>query len=522
MTAKATITTLKSIYDYVPSNYSSFSFFTNSTSSRTYYDYYTYQLNTLWKVAFIIVSLCMCIMTACGNLLVLEAFKVNKKLRTITNYFLISLACADLMIGVISIPMASFYFIAEKWLLGPIICDLWLSLDYTISNASMANMLLISFDRYFSLTRPIVYRAYRTGKKVKFSIAVSWLISAMLWTPFILFFNSKKRVIKDDECKVQFLVTNRYVTLGTAFAAFYLPVTIICVIYYKIWIVTKKRHGFLLKNLQLSSTLKHPRTFISSVRRNSKCAVEKMKKMKREEKEMSVSRKKNSETGSNVDTNSKNCPNEVWNMKTLKYSNSSMSESNNNQITSAAMIKVNNSISDELCQIVESTSREQPAVINCYNQFEVESSYYSILLNYLNENEAQRKGKLTLTNNNSEVMKSEAANAFATSVLDCESVFLNKNNVNNLCSKSNKTRKVYYFKSIKSKQTGERGVDGEDKFTTNDMIELRHKRNLRNKKQPGDYSESETELRQAVGNSHSNSSSLNSSTRKKAIKSKIY
>lgn len=33
----------------------------------------------------------------------------------------------------------------------------------------------------------------------------------------------------------------RYITVATAFAAFYLPVTIICIVYYKIWVKTKKR-----------------------------------------------------------------------------------------------------------------------------------------------------------------------------------------------------------------------------------------------------------------------------------------
>ena len=46
--------------------------------------------------------------------------------------------------------------------LGSVVCDAWLSLDYTVSNASVANLLLISFDRFMCVTRPLKYRVRRT------------------------------------------------------------------------------------------------------------------------------------------------------------------------------------------------------------------------------------------------------------------------------------------------------------------------------------------------------------------------
>jgi muscarinic acetylcholine receptor M3 len=230
-------------------------------------DVYTFNSNTkywslitfsLWKIFFSIVSFVVCFLTASGNVLVLYSFKVNKKLRTTNNYFLISLAIADSVIGFVSMPLATIYFLTEKWLLGPYICDLWLCIDYTVSNASAANLLLISFDRYFSITRPLTYRANRTTKKVTILIAISWLISMLLWTPFIIIYNSwpyvrGERSQNETECKVQFLNTNKYLTLGTACAAFYIPVTVICIVYFKIWRKTKKRHVELRKLMQTDS-----------------------------------------------------------------------------------------------------------------------------------------------------------------------------------------------------------------------------------------------------------------------------
>ena len=69
---------------------------------------------------------------------------------------------------------------------GPIVCDVWLSLDYTVSNASVANLLLISFDRYMCVTRPLKYRVRRTPHCAVFMITVAWVVSALLWSPWIV------------------------------------------------------------------------------------------------------------------------------------------------------------------------------------------------------------------------------------------------------------------------------------------------------------------------------------------------
>ncbi|CAF0815933.1 unnamed protein product [Brachionus calyciflorus] len=195
------------------------------------------------KILITLITIPICFLTTAGNILVLVSFKINKKLRTTNNYFLLSLAIADLIIGCVSMPISTIYFLTENWLFGPTICDLWLSLDYAVSNASVANLILISFDRYFSITRPLTYRVNRTSKKVITSITISWIISFLLWTPFIISwpYIYGKRILSDYECKIQFLYTNKYLTLSTCFIAFYLPVIIICVVYYKIWIKTKVR-----------------------------------------------------------------------------------------------------------------------------------------------------------------------------------------------------------------------------------------------------------------------------------------
>lgn len=161
------------------------------------------------------------LVTIVGNVLVMISFRLDKQLQTISNYFLLSLALADFLIGLISMPLYTLYLLLDRWPLGPAVCDTWLAFDYLNSNASVLNLLIISFDRYFSVTRPLTYRARRTTRRACFMIACAWLVSALLWPPWIFSwpYIEGERTVPHDQCYVQFLYSNMYVTFVTAFAA---------------------------------------------------------------------------------------------------------------------------------------------------------------------------------------------------------------------------------------------------------------------------------------------------------------
>ncbi|XP_078089285.1 muscarinic acetylcholine receptor M5-like [Mustelus asterias] len=180
--------------------------------------------------------------TIIGNILVIVSFKVNSQLKTVNNYYLLSLACADLIIGVFSMNLYTSYILMGYWSLGNLTCDLWLALDYVASNASVMNLLLISFDRYFSITRPLTYRAKRTPKRAGIMIGLAWLISFVLWAPAILCWQYLvgERTVHPSECQIQFL-SEPIITFGTAIAAFYIPVSVMTILYCRIYRETERR-----------------------------------------------------------------------------------------------------------------------------------------------------------------------------------------------------------------------------------------------------------------------------------------
>ncbi|XP_055318902.1 muscarinic acetylcholine receptor DM1 isoform X2 [Sitodiplosis mosellana] len=202
-------------------------------------------------VVLAIIATLLSILTVAGNVMVMISFKIDKQLQTISNYFLFSLAIADFAIGLISMPLFTVTTLLGYWPLGPYVCDTWLALDYLASNASVLNLLIISFDRYFSVTRPLTYRAKRTTSRAAIMISAAWGISLLLWPPWIYSwpYIEGKRTVPQYECYIQFIETNHYITFGTAIAAFYVPVTVMCFLYYRIWRETKKRQKD-LPNLQ--------------------------------------------------------------------------------------------------------------------------------------------------------------------------------------------------------------------------------------------------------------------------------
>lgn len=67
--------------------------------------------------------------------------------RVITNYFVVSLAMADMLVALCAMTFNASVMISGKWMFGSVMCDMWNSFDVYFSTASIMHLCCISVDR---------------------------------------------------------------------------------------------------------------------------------------------------------------------------------------------------------------------------------------------------------------------------------------------------------------------------------------------------------------------------------------
>ncbi|EDL01579.1 histamine H4 receptor [Mus musculus] len=190
-------------------------------------------------LAFLMSSFAFAIMV--GNAVVILAFVVDRNLRHRSNYFFLNLAISDFLVGLISIPLYIPH-VLFNWNFGSGICMFWLITDYLLCTASVYNIVLISYDRYQSVSNAVSYRAQHTGiMKIVAQMVAVWILAFLVNGPMILASDSWKNSTNTKDCEPGF-VTEWYILTITMLLEFLLPV--ISVAYFNVqiyWSLWKRR-----------------------------------------------------------------------------------------------------------------------------------------------------------------------------------------------------------------------------------------------------------------------------------------
>ncbi|CAL1281596.1 unnamed protein product [Larinioides sclopetarius] len=165
-----------------------------------------------------------------GNILVILSVYKEKNLQTVTNYFIVSLAFADLLVAAVVMPFAVYVLVNVDWELSDTLCDFYIAVDVTCSTASIFNLVAISIDRYIAVTQPIKYSKHRNNKRVFLTIAIVWIVSAAIGSPIVLGLNTSPERIP-QLC----VFYNSDFIIYSSLSSFYIPCIVMVFLYYKIF-----------------------------------------------------------------------------------------------------------------------------------------------------------------------------------------------------------------------------------------------------------------------------------------------
>ncbi|XP_052797706.1 octopamine receptor-like [Mya arenaria] len=184
----------------------------------------------------------LAILTVAGNIFVIHAVFTNRALRIVPNFFIVSLAVADLLVAILVMPFHISTNITGAWIYGGVLCQIWLTSDVFLCTASILNLCIIALDRYWAIHDPIRYAQKRTVKRVLVMIAISWTLSGMISIPPVFGWGDKDDdSLYDDDVKTCTLSSDKGYVLYSACGSFYIPLAVMSFVYIHIFIATKRR-----------------------------------------------------------------------------------------------------------------------------------------------------------------------------------------------------------------------------------------------------------------------------------------
>ncbi|XP_027055025.1 gastrin/cholecystokinin type B receptor-like [Pocillopora damicornis] len=123
-----------------------------------------------------------------GNTLVCVVIARRRRMRTVTNFFVLNLAASDLAITCICIPFdIPVQENHHKWLYGKVLCKLLYPIQTMAVFSSIFTLTAVSLNRFWAIVYPL--RKQMTKKHAFVVIVVTWVVCALLTVPYVVVLN---------------------------------------------------------------------------------------------------------------------------------------------------------------------------------------------------------------------------------------------------------------------------------------------------------------------------------------------
>ena len=190
--------------------------------------------NMFWSVCFGVMAI-LIVFGNCLSILIL----LKRRLRKRPHFLLISLAMADLLVGLFAIPMYIVMWLTRQKLVSPLVSD---CVDMFTGFSSVFTLVFISLERLYAIARPFRHRLLALHSYL-IAIATPWVLSLAVTSCRVLL----GLAMIDSHQFLSVIITS----LST-------PLVIMCIAYYVIWRKEASRlhHTFRARNeARLSKTV---------------------------------------------------------------------------------------------------------------------------------------------------------------------------------------------------------------------------------------------------------------------------
>ncbi|KAM5226576.1 adenosine receptor A2a isoform 1-T8 [Hipposideros larvatus] len=197
---------------------------------------------------YIVVELAIAVLAVLGNVLVCWAVWLNSNLQNVTNYFVVSLAAADIAVGVLAIPFA--ITISIGFCAACHSCLFFACFVLVLTQSSIFSLLAIAIDRYIAIRIPLRYNGLVTGTRAKGIIAICWVLSFAIGLTPMLGWNSCSQQDRNHSqncgegqvaCLFEYVVPMNYMVYYNFFACVLVPLLLMLGIYLRIFLAARRQ-----------------------------------------------------------------------------------------------------------------------------------------------------------------------------------------------------------------------------------------------------------------------------------------